>query len=211
MKVGILGSGVVAQALGRGFASRGHDVKLGTRDPEKLKAWAEQVGGKVSVGSFADASRFGELIVLATLWTGTENAIRIAGAEAFAGKVVIDTTNPLDFSVMPPRLSIGHTDSAGESIQRWLPNARVVKAFNTVGNAHMVDPHFPGGPPDMPICGDDATAKQTVTAILESFGWSVVDVGGMEAARYVEPLAMVWILYYFQRKSGDHAFKLLRK
>ncbi|HEY6224599.1 MAG TPA: hypothetical protein VIW26_12505 [Gemmatimonadales bacterium] len=147
------------------------------------------------------------------MWSGTENVIRLAGPDNFAGKVVIDTTNPLDSSHgPPPRLAVGFDDSAGEQVQRWLPQARVVKAFNIVGNAFMVQPQFPGGPPDMFICGNDAAAKQTVTDICRSFGWpGALDLGGIEMARYLEPLAMVWIVYGFGTGSWNHAFKLLRK
>ena len=125
---------------------------------------------------------------------------------------MIDTTNPLDFSAgIPPKLSVGHTDSAGEQVQRWLPNSRVVKAFNIVGSAHMFKPEFPGGPPDMFICGDDDQAKVTVTDLLQAFGWSGIDIGGIECARYLEELAMVWIRHFFRVNSVNHAFKLLRK
>jgi predicted dinucleotide-binding enzyme len=207
MQVGILGTGLVAQALARGFRGTGHDVRIGTRDPGGDKARS------LGAVTFADAARFGELAVLATLWSGTENVIRLAGPDNFAGKVVIDTTNPLDSSHgPPPRLAVGFDDSAGEQVQRWLPQARVVKAFNIVGNAFMLQPQFPGGPPDMFICGNDAAAKQTVTDICRSFGWpGALDLGGIEMARYLEPLAMVWIVYGFGTGSWNHAFKLLRK
>lgn len=214
MKIGILGTGDVGQALGIGFANLGHEVKMGSRDPnqEKVKAWVNKAGSKASAGTFAEAAAYGELAVLCTIWTGAENAIRLAGPDHLAGKVVIDTTNPLDFSAgIPPKLSVGHTDSAGERVQRWLPNSRVVKAFNIVGSAHMFKPEFPGGPPDMFICGDDDQAKVTVTDLLQAFGWSVIDIGGIECARYLEPLAMVWIRHFFRVNSVNHAFKLLRK
>ena len=213
MKVGILGSGDVGQVLGSAFATLGHEVKMGTRDPgqDRVQAWVKKNGARVSAGSFAEAARFCELAVLATGWPGTENAITLAGPDHLAGKVVIDVTNPLDFSSGAPRLAVGHADSGGERVQRWLPKARVVKAFNTVGNPHMFRPNFPGGPPDMFICGNDKSAKEKVTTILKDFGWSVIDFGGIEGARYLEPLAMVWILHYFHTKTGDHAFKLLRK
>lgn len=214
MKIGILGTGDVGQALGIGFAKLGHEVKMGSRDPnqEKVKAWVNKAGAKTSAGTFAEAAAYGELAVLCTIWTGAENAIRLAGPDHLAGKVVIDTTNPLDFSAgIPPKLSVGHTDSAGEQVQRWLPNSRVVKAFNIVGSAHMFKPEFSGGPPDMFICGDDDQAKATVTDLLQAFGWSVIDIGGIECARYLEPLAMVWIRHFFRVNSVNHAFKLLRK
>lgn len=214
MKIGILGTGDVGQALGIGFATLGHNVKMGSRDPnqEKVKAWVNKAGAKVSAGTFAEAAAYGELAVLCTIWTGAENAIRLAGPDNLAGKVVIDTTNPLDFSDgIPPKLTVGHTDSAGEQVQRWLPNSRVVKAFNIVGNAHMFKPEFPGGPPDMFICGNDDQAKATITDVLKTFGWSVIDIGGIECSRYLEPLAMVWIRHFFRVNSVNHAFKLLRK
>lgn len=178
MKIGILGTGDVGRALGNGFIGRGDSVCMGARDAknDKAAAWAGAAGPKASHGTFGAAATFGEVVVLATLWTGTENALTLAGAGNLAGKVLIDTTNPLDFSQgMPPRLAIGHTDSAGETVQRWAPAAMVVKCFNIVGNAHMVKPDFPGGPPDMYICGNDEGAKRTVTQICRDFGWPVVD------------------------------------
>ena len=213
MKIGILGTGDVGRALGTGFVKHGHEVKIGSRQAgnEKAEAWRQETGGKASTGTFAEAAAFGDIVVVATLWTGTENALRLAGPENFKGKTVIDTINPLDFSTGAPRLALGTTDSAGEQVQRWLPDAHVVKAFNIVGNAHMVDPQFPGGPPDMFIAGDDAGAKETVGGILKDFGWEVIDLGGIESSRYLEPMAMVWILHAFQLKKGNHAFKLLRK
>jgi predicted dinucleotide-binding enzyme len=213
MKIGILGTGDVGRALGSGFVKHGHEVKMGSREAgnEKAETWRRENGERASAGTFADAAAFGEVVIVATLWTGTENALRLAGPDNLKGKTVIDTVNPLDFSAGVPRLAIGTIDSAGEQIQRWLPDAHVVKAFNIIGNAHMVDPQFPGGPPDMIIAGNDAGAKQRVTGILKDFGWEVIDLGGIESSRYLEPMAMVWILHYFQTKNGNHAFKLLRK
>ncbi len=214
MKIGILGSGDVGQVLGAGFARYGHQVKIGTRDPSqnKIKAWIDKTGRGVSAATFADTAAFAEVAVLATLWEGIESAIRLADPRNLAGKVVIDATNPLDFSAgVPPKLAIGHTDSGGEQVQRWLPESHVVKAFNTVGNPHMVNPQFPGGPPDMFICGNNPQAKKTVTEFLDAFGWSVIDIGGIERSRYLEPLAMIWILHFFNTNSENHAFKLLKK
>ena len=185
-------------------------MKVGSRDPQKLADWAAAAGPRVSTGTFADSANFGDLLVLATLGVATEEAIRLAGIGAFDGKVVIDTTNPLDFSGGAPRLAIGHTDSLGEVVQRLLPKARVVKAFNTVGNALMVNPQLPGGPPDMFLCGNDADAKKIVTQICEHFGWGVVDIGGIEGSRYLEPMCMAWVLHGVRTGSWTHAFKLLR-
>lgn len=211
IRIGILGSGDVGRALAAGFAGLGHDVKIGSRDPAKLTAWAETAGPHVSTGTFAEAARFGDILVLATLGVATEDAIRLAGLDAFDGKVVIDTTNPLDFSKgVPPSLTIGHTDSLGEVIQRLIPRARVVKAFNTVGNALMVNPELQGGPPDMFLCGDDEDAKKIVTQICKHFGWEAIDMGGIESSRYLEPLCLVWVIHGVRSGTWTHAFKFLR-
>ena len=215
MRIGILGTGDVGRTLGAGFASLGHEVMIGSRDAgsAKVRAWLEQTGDRASAGTFADAAAFAEVAVLATLWSGTENAIRLAGPQNLAGKVVIDATNPLVFTPgAPPALALGHTDSGGEQVQRWLPESRVVKAFNIVGHAHMVNPQFPGGPPDMFICGNDADAKKTVTEFLTVFGWPpAIDLGGIEGARLLEPMCILWVIYGFRTGGWNHAFKMLRK
>jgi hypothetical protein len=214
MKIGILGTGDVGRALGSGFISRGYQVRLGGREAtnEKATAWAAAAGPRASTGNLADTAGFGELIVLATLWSGTENAIRLADPKNFVGKVVMDVTNPLVYTAnQPPRLALGHTDSGGEQVQRWLPGGRVVKAFNIVGHAHMVDPDFPGGPPDMFICGNDKAAKDSVTEICRLFGWPTIDIGGIEGARLLEPLCILWVEYGLKTNTWNHAFKLLRK
>lgn len=223
MKIGIIGSGDVGRRLADGLLDLGHQVKIGTRDTSKTEVveWIDKHKKKgdnesenASVGGFAEAASFGDdLIVLCTSWNGTSNAIKMADPGNMTGKVVIDTTNPLDFSQgLPPRMAVGVTDSAGEINQRLLPGAKVVKAFNIVGNPHMVHPDFPGGPPTMLICGNDEQAKKMVTeSILTPFGWETVDIGGLEGARLLEPLAMLWIIHYFRTGTGDHAFKLLKK
>lgn len=211
VRVGVLGSGDVGKVLAAGFASLGHEVKIGSRDPGKLAEWAS-ANARVSTGTFAEAAAFGDILVLATLGTGTLEAVKLAGLDAFDGKVVIDATNPLDFSKgMPPSLYVGTTDSLGEQIQRLIPKARVVKAFNTAGNAHMINPQFPGGPPDMFLCGNDAEAKKIVSQICDAFGWGVADIGGIEGSRYLEPMCMVWVLHGFRTKSWTHAFKMLHQ
>jgi hypothetical protein len=138
---------------------------------------------------------------------------RLQGWIAQRGKqIVIDVTNPLDFSKgMPPRLAIGHTDSGGETIQRLLPDAKVVKAFKIVCDTHMYRPDFPGGPPTMFICGDDDTAKNTVRDILIALGWDTIHIGDIEGSRLLEPLAILWIVHYFRTNNGNHVFKLLQK
>jgi 8-hydroxy-5-deazaflavin:NADPH oxidoreductase len=215
MKIGILGTGDVGRTLANGFLATGHQVMMGSREAanEKALAWAKEAGAgsAASTGTFADAAKFADMVVLAVSWTGAENALKLAGVENLTGKVVIDAINPLNFGPAGLELAIGHTDSAGEAVQRWLPAARVVKAFNSVGYAQMFKPDFPDGPPDMFICGNDDAAKKTVTDILTSFGWATIDVGGIAGARLLEPLCVLWINYAMHSKSHSHAFKLLRK
>jgi predicted dinucleotide-binding enzyme len=217
MNIGILGSGDVGRRLGDGLIALGHKVKIGTREPGKLdlQTWINTHGQeKAAAGTFAEAASFGdELIFLATLWDGAPNAIKLANVKNFNGKIVIDVTNPLDFSRgMPPRLAVGHTDSAGETVQRLLPESKIVKALNTVGNLQMVNPDFQGGPPTMFVCGNNKEAKKIVAdSILTPFGWETIDIGGIEGSRLLEPLATLWITYYFRTNTGNHAFKLLRK
>jgi hypothetical protein len=178
---------------------------------EDALAWAREMGPKASAGTFADAAAFGEIVVLATLGVANEAVLESAGPERLRGKVVIDATNPLDFSGgMPPKLAVAGDDSGGERVQRQLPGAQVVKAFNTVGNALMFRPELPGGPPDMFIAGDDADAKRTVGAILDDFGWGVVDIGGIEGSRYLEAMCMAWVLAGVHGGNWNQAFKLLR-
>ncbi len=213
MKVGILGSGGVATTLASGFLKHGHEVMLGSRSPEKLKAWAESnPTGKT--GTFADAAEFGELVVLAVKGSAAWEALRRAGESALAGKVVIDSCNPI--ADAPPvngvlKFFTTLDESLMEQLQRHFPDARLVKAFNSVGSAFMVDPQFEGGRPTMFICGNDEDAKKAVTGILDQFGWDAADMGGAEAARAIEPLCMLWCLPGFLRNEWTHAFKLLRK
>jgi predicted dinucleotide-binding enzyme len=214
MRIGVLGTGDVGRALGHAFVTLGHNVKMGSRGGtnEKAVAWAKEMGALASVGTFADAASYGEIVVLATLGVANESALRSAGPETFRGKVVIDTTNPLDFTGdKPPKLAVTGYDSAGERVQRMLPDAYVVKAFNTVGSAHMFRPSFPGGPPDMFICGNHDEAKKTVVRILSEFGWGCVDTGGIESSRYLEAMCLVWVLYGARTNTWNHAFKLLRR
>jgi hypothetical protein len=214
MKIGILGTGDVGKTLGAGFLAKGHEVKMGSREAgnAKLLAWVKQAGPRASGGTFADVAGWADAVVLATLWSGTENALRLAGPERLKGKVVMDATNPLAFAPnQPPTLALGHSDSGGEQVQRWLPGAKVVKVYNSVGNAQMVNPQFPGGPPDMFICGNDAGAKQTVAEFCAAFGWPTIDIGGIEGARLLEPLCILWVTYGIRTGGWDHAFKLLRK
>jgi predicted dinucleotide-binding enzyme len=213
MRVAILGTGDVGRALGKAFLAMGHEVKMGSRQAgnEKALAFVKETGGKAGQGSFAEVAKWGEWVVLATLGAANEAVIKACGAASLDGKVLVDTTNPLDFSTGKPRLSLAGNDSAGEQVQRLAPGAKVVKAFNSVGNAHMFKPSFPGGPPDMFICGNDAEAKKKVGGLLKDFGWGVIDLGGIESSRYLEPLCLVWVLHGMATNSWNHAFKMLHK
>ena len=211
VRVGVLGSGDVGKSFARAFGALGHEVLIGSRSPGKLSGFAASAGGSVRSGTFEETAKFGDLIALATLGTATTEALRIAGPENFDKKVVIDATNPLDFSTGAPKLFVGFDDSLGEQVQRQLRSARVVKAFNTVGNALFYKPQLPGGPPDMFLCGDDDDAKRTVSQVCQAFGWGVIDIGGIDGARYLEPMCLVWVLHGFRSGSWTHAFKVLHK
>jgi 8-hydroxy-5-deazaflavin:NADPH oxidoreductase len=211
MKIGILGSGEVATDLAAGFFKYGHDVTLGTRTPAKLADWAIQ-NPNGRVGSFADAAKAGEVIVLAVKGTASADALRAAGAANLAGKVVIDATNPVTDE--PPTNGVlkfftSNNESLMERLQNEFAGARFVKAFNSVGSASMVNPHFKGGPPTMFICGNNDAAKKTVTGILDQFGWETADMGTVEAARAIEPLCLLWCIRGFLHDEWKHAFKLL--
>jgi len=202
----------VGKAIARGFVSRGHHVSIASREPAKLADFVRDHGDKLVAGTFEETARKGELLVLATAFSVAKEAIDLAGAANFGGKVLIDLTNPLVFEGgRPAGLSVSGNDSAGETVQRWLPDAKVVKAFNTVGHALFVEPQFPGGPPTMFIAGNDDAAKNTVEQIAESFKWNVLDAGPIEAARYLEAMAMLWITYSMRNGTWQHAFKWLSK
>jgi hypothetical protein len=212
MKIGVLGSGDVAKSLARGFLAHGHEPMLGTRDRARLEGWAAQNPG-AAIGSFADASSFGELLVLAVKGSAAADALQAAGIANLAGKTVIDATNPI--ADAPPvngvlKFFTSLDESLMERLQREFAGAHFVKAFNSVGSATMVDPKFKGGKPTMFICGNDGTAKKTVTAILDELGWETADMGAVEAARAIEPLCMLWCIPGFLRQDWAHAFKLLR-
>lgn len=212
MKIGVLGSGDVARALAGGFLKHGHEVTLGTRAPDKLADWARQHPG-ARVGGLADAARFCELAVLAVKGAAAADVLRAAGPDALSGKTLIDVTNPL--ADTPPsngvvRFFTNLDESLMERLQGEFPRLRFVKAFNSVGNGCMVNPEFRAGRPTMFICGNDAAAKQIVTQILDAFGWEAEDMGGVEAARAIEPLCMLWCIPGFLRNQWSHAFKLLK-
>jgi predicted dinucleotide-binding enzyme len=215
MKIGILGSGSVGQTLGAGFLKHGHPVNLGTRSPDsgEIKKWLAATPGSTA-GTFAEAAKFGELIVLAVKGTIVENVLNLAGKENFSGKTLLDATNPI--ADAPPvngvlQFFTGPNESLAEKIQAQLPQARVVKAFNSVGAGRMINPHYEQGTPTMFFCGNDPSAKSQVSDIIRQFGWEPYDVGGINAARALEPLCMLWCIPGFTKNQWTHAFKLLTK
>jgi predicted dinucleotide-binding enzyme len=211
MKIGVVGSGVVATTLAAGFLRHGYDVTIGSRSPEKLKDFAAQNKG-VKLGTFAEAAAFGEVIVVAVKGNAAAEALRLAGTANLAGKPVIDATNPIKDA--PPAKGVLQffTDinfSLMEQLQAEFPEAHLVKAFNSVGAPAMVDPAFVGGKPTMFIAGNSEAAKAKVQGILENFGWETADMGAAEAARAIEPLCMLWCIPGFTKNEWHHAFKLL--
>ncbi len=213
MKVGILGSGDVAKTLASGFLKHGHRVMVGTRTPAKLADWAAQ-NPNAQVGSFADAAKSGELIVLAVKGNAAVEALGLAGAGNLAAKTVLDACNPIadappDHGVL--RFFTTHEQSLMEQLQQEFPAANFVKAFNSVGAPSMVNPQFAGGKPTMFICGNDEAAKKQVSQIAGEFGWEVADMGSVEAARAIEPLCMLWCIPGFLRNEWTHAFKLMHR
>lgn len=198
MKIGVLGTGMVGETLATKFAALGHDVLMGARDPKnpKAAAWAKGAGAKASQGTFADAASFGDIVFNCTNGAGSLEALGAAGADNLRGKILVDVANPLDFSRgMPPSLFTGSNDSLAERIQKAFPDARVVKALNTVNANVMVNPSGVSGVSDVFVCGNDGAAKAEVTRILKEWlGWPVVvDLGDITAARGTEAYLLLWL------------------
>src|SRR5437867_179341 len=209
-KIGIIGSGMVAQALAKGFIKYGYEAMFGTRDTSKLADWK----GKAKTGRFEETAKWGEIINLAVEGVGAENAVKLAGLENLAGKTIINKTNPIADS--PPQNGVLKffttlDNSLMERLQTLAPKANFVKCFSCVGNSAMVDPDFPGGKPTMFICGNNENAKKDVKEILEKFGWEIEDMGKAEAARAIEPLAILWCIPGFLQNRWTHALKMLTK
>src|SRR3989344_57898 len=213
-KIGILGSGAVGQTLASGFVKHGYEVMIGTRDQNKLREWKAKLGNKVSIGSFEETSKFGQLIVLAVKGTVAKEVLEMVIIENLEGKTIIDATNPI--ADVPPENGVlkfftSLDKSLIEELQFEVPKANFVKAFNSIGSAFMVNPDFNGEKPTMFICGNDEGAKKEVNEILDKFGFEVEDMGGVEAARAIEPLCMLWCIPGFLKNEWSHAFKLLKK
>ena len=215
MKVGVLGSGMVGRVLASGFVQEGHPVMLGTRNTSKpeVEQWkADNAGGQA--GSFADTAAFGELLVLAVEGDAAKDVISLAGYDNFTGKTLIDTTNPITKEA-PHNGVLKYFTSLNESLmeqlQHLMPQANIVKAFNSVGSAKMYKPVYKEGKPSMFICGNSEDAKKTVAGILDAFGWETEDMGALDAARIIEPLAILWCIPGFIRNEWTHAFKVLKQ
>jgi predicted dinucleotide-binding enzyme len=211
-KFGVLGSGEVGQELAKGLRDIGHEVRIGSRDPKKLDSYTAET--KIPNGTFAEVAKWGEALVLAVLGSAAEDVVRQAGVEHFAGKLVIDTTNPTAAS--PPRDGVlesftGPNESLMERLQKTAPRARFVKAFSSVGADLMVNPKFEGGKPTMFYCGNDPAARAETAGILEQLGWEGADMGTAVAARAIEPLAVLWCIPGFREDRWTHAFKLLSR
>ncbi|HYS70638.1 MAG TPA: NAD(P)-binding domain-containing protein [Gemmatimonadaceae bacterium] len=201
MRIGILGTGTVGKTLATKLVKLGNDVRMGSRKSggEKAKGWLKEAGGKSSEGTFADAAAHGEIVFNSTAGMASLDALRAAGAKNFQGKVLVDVSNPLDFSKgMPPTLSICNTDSLGEQIQKAFPEAKVVKTLNTVTAALVVDPSIIPGVHTMFVSGNDTKAKAEVIQLLkEGFGWKdVIDLGDISAARAQEMYLPLWLRLY---------------
>jgi predicted dinucleotide-binding enzyme len=214
MKIGILGSGIVGQTLASGFIQHSNQVKVGTSNPGKLNDWLKNAGSDASVGSFEDATKFADLVVLAVKGAAALDVLKKAGSSNLKGKTIIDATNPIAETapvngVLQFFTNINH--SLMEDLQSKYPEANFVKCFSCVGSALMVNPDFNGQKPTMFIAGNNDKAKKEVKSILDNFGWDVEDMGSAEAARAIEPLCILWCIPGFRENRWTHAFKLLKK
>ena len=214
MKFGVLGSGMVGSTIATKLVSLGHEVKMGSRDATnpKAKAWVASAGRGASHGTFADAAAFGEILFNCTSGAGSVDALKSTGA-ALGGKILVDVANALDFSKgMPPTLFVSNTDSLGETIQRTFPEAKVVKALNTVSANVMVNPSRVPGDHDIFVCGNDAGAKAQVVRLLkDEFGWANVnDLGDITAARGTESYLHLWLRLYGSLQTADFNIHVVR-
>ncbi|MCI0442297.1 NADPH-dependent F420 reductase [bacterium] len=207
MKIGVIGNGNMGGALGKLWSSRGHKIMFGSRNPESVKTMAG-ISPNINSGSIPDAVRFGEVILLAVPWHGVENVFRLAGP--VSGKIIIDCTNPLAENYMS--LVVGFDTSGAEEIAKMAPGARVVKAFNTVASGVLARPKFDDVDATALYCGDDAEAKKVVAGLIKELGFEAIDSGPLMNARYLEPMAEMFVQLSFGQNMGfDMAWKLLRR
>jgi 8-hydroxy-5-deazaflavin:NADPH oxidoreductase len=210
-KIGILGSGNVAQTLGAGFIKYGYEVMLGSREPSKLNEWKNSTGGKAKLGTFQETAEFGELIVFALKGTAAKEVVKLC-KELLAHKTVIDTTNPIADTAPENGVLLFFTNinkSLMEELQDISPKANFVKAFSCIGSYNMINPAFESKP-SMFICGNSEDAKSEVKEILDKFGFETEDMGTAQAARAIEPLSMLWCIPGFQKNDWNHALKMMR-
>jgi len=215
MNIAILGTGIVGTTIGMKLIDIEHNVMMGSRSAsnEKAMAWKAKAGSNASVGTFADAARHGEIAFNCTLGVASLEALRSAGAENLKGKILIDVSDPLDFSKgFPPFLSVSNTDSLGEQIQREFPDTKVVKTLNTTNTYIMVNPSLIPGEHDMFICGNDAEAKVKVEDILRTwFGWKIIyDLGDITNARATEMLLPIWVRLYGKLSTANFNFHVVK-
>ena len=210
MKIAIIGIGNVGGTLGPAWAKAGHDVIFGVRDPnsEKVKTVLENSGQKARAAGVAEAASAAEIVVFATPWSATQDAVQAAGS--LDGKLVVDCTNPIAPDLKG--LVIGTTTSAAEQVAQWAQGARVVKAFNTTGSGNMANPLYESQPVTMFICGDDPEAREMVARLAEDLGLEPFITGPLYHARYFEAMAMLWVdMAYLQGKGPDFAYKILKR
>ncbi|RKG98696.1 NADP oxidoreductase [Corallococcus sp. CA053C] len=216
MRIAILGTGMVGETLGSKLVALGHEVRMGSRtaDNPKAAAWVKKAGGKASQGTFADAAAFSELLFNCTLGTASLDVLKAAGEDALRGKVLVDVSNPLDFTKgMPPVLSTPHTDSLGEQLQRAFPDLKVVKTLNTMNCEVMVDPSRVPGDHDVFVSGNDADAKARVKQLLsEGFGWKhIIDLGDITTARGTEAFLPLWLRLWGSLRTGDFNIHVVKR
>lgn len=216
MNIAVLGTGNVGNTIGSRMIEVGHTVMMGSRtsDNEKALAFVDKHNGKASAGTFADASSFGEIIFNCTVGVGSLEALKMAGENNLNGKIMVDVSNPLDFSKgMPPSLAVCNTNSLGEEIQKAYPEVKVVKALNTMWCGLMVNPAMlNGGEHSTFVCGNDAEAKETVKEILKSFGWfekNILDLGDITKARGTEMYLPLWLSIYGATQNGAFNIKIV--
>jgi predicted dinucleotide-binding enzyme len=213
MRFGVLGTGMVGKAIATKLIHLGNEVMMGSRSRENKEAvdWAAKNGNKASHGTFKDAAEFGDIIFNCTLGSASLNALRMAGEDSLAGKIVVDVSNPLDFSKTPPSLIVCNVDSLGEQVQRMLPASKVVKALNTVNCDVMVNPSILGGDSDLFICGNDDEAKRVVSKVLKDFGWnSIIDLGDIGGSRAMEMLMPMWLRLFASYKNPHFNYKIVK-
>jgi 8-hydroxy-5-deazaflavin:NADPH oxidoreductase len=213
-KLAMLGSGRVGTALGSGLVKHGHHVMLGSREPgaQRVTDWVAETGPRASAGTYREAVDWADWVFICVPGTAVDATIAAVGRDVFAGKIVVDVTNAMtsaDDDHMT--LSWGIEDSSAQHIQRAAPSARVVKAFNTTGAALMIDPDVPCAPPTMPICGNDASAKEAVSGLLRDVGWEPVDLGGIHSAPTIEAMTLAWVQYGRMTGTWNHAYKFTHR